>query len=54
MSYGEPELVPQTPVLINGRLFNPARCVHDVDPDAPHVCVHDWRVYWGQQTRTEQ
>lgn len=50
-STAEPELAPPPPVYINGKTFNPTKCVHDADPDAPHVCVHDWRVYWGNQPR---
>jgi hypothetical protein len=54
------ELVPYTPIVISGKMFNPAACAGGVHRDAaddgtlediPHTCVHDWRVYWGQQTR---
>ena len=52
MSYGEPEKVPQTPIVIGGRVFNPRACVHGEDYDAEdHQCVHDWRIYWGNQDR---
>ena len=58
MSYNEPELVPQTPVVIGGRLFDPKRCVHgedyDGDANGEHHCVHDWRVYWGNQNRVSR
>ena len=54
----QPELVPQTPVFINGRLFNPQTCVHGEDysgdANGEHHCVHDWRVYWGNQNRPTQ
>ncbi|WP_165605962.1 hypothetical protein [Mycolicibacterium mucogenicum] len=51
MSYGEPELVPGAPIVIGSRMFNPNKCVHYTDPDEPHNCVHDWRIYWGNQKR---
>lgn len=44
------ELVPRTPIVINGRSFNPSKCIHS-DPDGPHECAHDWRRYWGNQNR---
>ncbi|MCA2331633.1 hypothetical protein JF714_14395 [Mycobacterium avium] len=51
----QPELVPQTPVYIGGRLFNPASCVHGEDysgdANGEHHCAHDWRIYWGNQNR---
>ena len=48
--------VPYTPIVIGGRLFNPSLCVHGEDysgdKDGVHDCVHDWRIYWGNQDRT--
>ena len=54
---GSVEKVAQTPIYINGRLFNPSACVHEDaedysgDKTGVHRCVHDWRVYWGNQDR---
>jgi len=50
-STGTPELVPYTPIYISGKKFDPSVCIHDIDPDNPHVCAHDWRVFWGNQSR---
>ncbi len=50
MSYGEPELVPRTPIVVGSRMFNPAKCIHGLDPQE-HKCAHDWRCYWGNQKR---
>lgn len=50
---GEPELVPRTPIVVGGRVFDPKQCNHDSDThgDETHYCVHDWRRYWGNQKR---
>lgn len=55
-STSTPELVPRTPIVVDGRTFNPAVCagLHGndiVDDSAEHFCVHDWANYWGNQTR---
>lgn len=47
------ELVPHTPIVVNGRTFNPKTCVDSADPNVPHVCVHDWSFYWGNQNRAQ-
>lgn len=50
-STSPPELVPRTPIVVNGRTFNPTVCIHSIDPDVEHTCVHDWNRYWGNQLR---
>jgi hypothetical protein len=52
------EFVPKTPIVVTGRMFNPSFCIAKLhldagteDADQNHVCVHDWRVYWGNQKR---
>jgi hypothetical protein len=54
------EFVPQTPIVIGGRMFNPSACIHGLnldagteDPNNVHQCAHDWRVYWGNQKRAQ-
>lgn len=40
-------------MVINGRLFDPKRCVpgDGHDDEQEHFCVHDWRCYWGNFDR---
>lgn len=42
-------------IVINGRVFDPKRCVRGEDlsgaEDGEHYCVHDWRCIWENLPR---
>jgi hypothetical protein len=52
------EKVPQTPIVIGSTMFNPGVCIAGLALDdgteiegLVHQCSHDWRCFWGNQTR---